>query len=1039
MAISNSKNIKGLTVEIGADTQPLSKAIKESESAASAATGELRKVNAALKFDPSNVTLLTQKQKLLADQVDETKKSLALLQQGEEAAHKAVANKEAGSEEALREIQREIVIATAKLGKLEEQAQETETALKNGGESGAKAQKDVKNAAEKTGKSIEDVGDAADDSSGKMSTFGEVLRGSLAADLISSACRTIVSGIKGIGQAAVAQLDTMGELDDNAQKIGMSAESLQEWQYAAKLGGMESETLVRSLEKQQKSFADAKTGSTALAESYAALGINVEAVGSSEEALNAVIDALADCEDETTRNAVANDIFGKSYAELAPLLNLGSKGIAELRQEARDLGLVLSDETVAASAEAGDSFDKLTGMIDTTKSRILSGFLPSLSRVADGLREKLNTRAAQKQLTKLGESAGKIAESAADLSLKLLPKLADAMEFASKHGSELVKIGGSAIVMLKGFKIASTATNLLGGMRTAFASLNATIAANPVGLFITVLGALVTALNVLDLATESSLEKQQALAESYRDAADAAAEAAEIRANAGADMQAEMQHYDDLIAELDELVDADGRVKQGYEARVAYILGELSEASGEEIEIVDGVIQKYNELTGSIKDSITMRQAEDYLSTGRSDYDAARAAIDSLETDEDGNYAAGSLAAVEAARENLEYYIAQAQKEQLLLEQIAAVSEMISNRENLAVNQVKYDELSAKLDGMLRDRGYESYIPAVQAMQDAYDAAVYVYDQNTAIVSQYEAVQSGVWAQDAKATGDALEKAAGAMMDARSAAMTSLERQRTDALVTYNKFKSWAAQSNSAVTAAQVQAKGEKALAAAQAVFEKMIAESDRYTQDEIEAAGAQVSGLMSEVRGMSMREIADYLDDVRQEAGKTGDAMADGIVTSVQSNAPRVTGAVRDLLGAGSIDALRRSWEIASPSKASARAAGYFTAGVQQQFVRDSAPTLATVRRYADSIRDTFDGGMTLSEIEIAAQEAKFGRSSRGTAYYGSVDLDAICARLDRISARLSEMDTTMVLDDGTLIARTDRVLGETAAQRERGGLIHD
>ena len=49
---------------------------------------------------------------------------------------------------------------------------------------------------------------------------------------------------------------------------------------------------------------------------------------------------------------------------------------------------------------------------------------------------------------------------------------------------------------------------------------------------------------------------------------------------------------------------------------------------------------------------------------------------------------------------------------------------------------------------------------------------------------------------------------------------------------------------------------------------------------------------------------------------------------------------------------------------------------------------------------------------------------------------MDAILGRLDRITQRLDEMDPTMVLDDGTLIARTDRALGETAAVRERGGL---
>lgn len=1035
--MASKDNIKGLTVEIGADTQPLSKALKESETAAATAEKELRKVNAALKLDPSSVTLLTQKQKLLAAQVDETKKSLALLQQGEEAAHKAVANKEAGSEEALREIQREIVFTTSKLDSLYKQSHTTAEALKSAGKDGAAAQKDVKNAAEKTEQSVRDVGDAAQDSGGKVSSFGDVLKGSLAADVISSACRTIVSGIRGIGSAVSEQLDTLGDLDDNAQKVGMSAEALQEWQYAAKLGGMESETLVKALEKQQKSFADAKTGSASLAESYAALGVNVEMVGSSEDALNAVIDALADLDDETQRNALANDIFGKSYAELAPLLNFGSEGIAELRQEARDLGLVLSNETVAATAEAGDSFDKLTGTIDVAKSGILAGMLPSLVSVSDALRENLNTTSARKQLEKLGKSAGQITEKAADLAMKLLPKLADAMEFASRHGGDLIKTAASAVVTFKGFKIVSETKELFLGIVPAIKSFGAAIAANPVGAFVTVLGALITVLQLVDLATESQVEKQQKLAETYRDAADAAAASAEKRASTGEAIRDEMSHYDDLIAELDKLVDADGRVKSGYETRVEYILDELSKASGEEITMVDGVIQKYNELTGSIKDSITMRQAEEYLSTGKADYESARESVGSMETDDDGNYTAGSLAALESARAQVEE----------LRPLVQELDDLYKRREELS--EMDVTTMSFEAADALREEIYEiderltEIPPDVEEMYaaatDALTAAQYAYDQNVAVISQYEAVQSGVWAQDIEATTEAMDKATGAMMDAQSAATSSLERQRDDAIATYKKFKDWAAQSGSSVTAAQVKAKGEKALSAATEHLKSMLAEGDRYTQEEISAAYEQVNGLLTEVRGMSMSEIADYLDDVRAEASKTGAALVDGITTSIEANAPKVTQTVRDRIGISSIKELRGNWEIASPSKASARAAGYFTEGIRRQFVRDQGATLDTVRRYADSIRDTFDGEMTLAEMGNAAQEAKFGRVSNEYGYVGSVDLNAICARLDRISTRLDEMDTTMVLDDGTLIARTDRVLGETAAQRERGGLIHD
>lgn len=76
-------NIKGITIEIGGDTQPLQQALKGVNKASSEATKELRQIGKALKFDTGNVTLLTQKQEVLAKQVETTKEKLATLRQAQ--------------------------------------------------------------------------------------------------------------------------------------------------------------------------------------------------------------------------------------------------------------------------------------------------------------------------------------------------------------------------------------------------------------------------------------------------------------------------------------------------------------------------------------------------------------------------------------------------------------------------------------------------------------------------------------------------------------------------------------------------------------------------------------------------------------------------------------------------------------------------------------------------------------------------------------------------------------------------------------------
>lgn len=156
---------------------------------------------------------------------------------------------------------------------------------------------------------------------------------------------------------ALNTADAMGEIDDMAQRTGVTAEEFQKYAYAAKLSGMETATLESAMIKAQKSFADASEGGKTASEAFSKLGLDVSNM-TSDGAFDAAIMALADIEDTTERNAIANDIFGKSYAELAPMLNSGAEGIKALKDEAVAMGGVMSNDSVAAGAEFGDMLDK---------------------------------------------------------------------------------------------------------------------------------------------------------------------------------------------------------------------------------------------------------------------------------------------------------------------------------------------------------------------------------------------------------------------------------------------------------------------------------------------------------------------------------------------------------------------------------------------------------------------------------------------------------------------------------------------------------
>jgi len=188
------------------------------------------------------------------------------------------------------------------------------------------------------------------------------------------------AGVVGGAMLGVAAntADAMGAIDDSAQKVGTTAEEFQKYAYAAKLSGMETATLESAMIKAQKSFADASEGGKTASEAFKRIGLDVSSM-TSDGAFDAAIMALADMENETERNSLANDIFGKSYAELAPMLNEGSAGIQALKDEAVALGGVMSNESVSAGAKFGDMLDKAKTMIDGVFNSLGVSLLPMLN------------------------------------------------------------------------------------------------------------------------------------------------------------------------------------------------------------------------------------------------------------------------------------------------------------------------------------------------------------------------------------------------------------------------------------------------------------------------------------------------------------------------------------------------------------------------------------------------------------------------------------------------------------------------------------
>ena len=148
--------------------------------------------------------------------------------------------------------------------------------------------------------------------------------------------------------------DSIGDLDDMAQRIGYSTQALQEWGYVVKMNGMELDVLQTGM----KTFTTAMDGSSAAGVAACKkLGISIEGL-SAEEAFDAAIVALQGVSDETEKMALATDLFGaKAAQKMMPMLKQTTEDTEALKQKANELGLVYSEDMVAVATTFGDAWD----------------------------------------------------------------------------------------------------------------------------------------------------------------------------------------------------------------------------------------------------------------------------------------------------------------------------------------------------------------------------------------------------------------------------------------------------------------------------------------------------------------------------------------------------------------------------------------------------------------------------------------------------------------------------------------------------------
>jgi hypothetical protein len=189
----------------------------------------------------------------------------------------------------------------------------------------------------------------------------------------------------GMIKAATETAAYADSIEEASIRTGLQTDTLQELTHAANLTGSSMEGLENSVRKMQRFVADASEGNKTAIETLDRLGVKFDELEgkSVDEQFMRLAGAVAAVEDDTLRADAAMTLFGKSGTALLPMLDEGADGLQKMRDEAHRLGLVMSEEDVAAAAELQDNIDRLTAKTGALKREIGNALIPVLMEVSD--------------------------------------------------------------------------------------------------------------------------------------------------------------------------------------------------------------------------------------------------------------------------------------------------------------------------------------------------------------------------------------------------------------------------------------------------------------------------------------------------------------------------------------------------------------------------------------------------------------------------------------------------------------------------------
>lgn len=291
-----------------------------------------------------------------------------------------------------------------------------------------------------------------------MNAMGSLDASSLA---LAGGFAAVAAAIVKAEKAMISMTKESAAFADNiitlSMQTGQSTQQLQEFAYASELIDVSVDTLQGSLTKLTNNMQDTMNGTGNAKASFEALGVSVTNADGSMRSANDVfyetIDALGQVKNETERDAMSMDIFGRSAQDLNPLIIQGSKTLKAYADEAHNMGYVLDDEALSALGAVDDAYQRLQKTQEGVKNQLAVEFAPYLEEfygdvttmVKDG-GKAIKDSGIVDAFGMLLETVGDILNPMSDLSNNRVPALTKALQPLAK----VMALMADAAELLKG-------------------------------------------------------------------------------------------------------------------------------------------------------------------------------------------------------------------------------------------------------------------------------------------------------------------------------------------------------------------------------------------------------------------------------------------------------------------------------------------------------------------------------------------------------------------------------------------------------------